>query len=1537
MMPALLRRALRVSPWDNEEILRAELFSSERLEQHAASLAVAQQVTRRRSARRSLNARLRDNESALLAAYRAIGAAVGEGRPITPAAEWLLDNYHLVEEQIREIRADLPPGFYRQLPKLAEGPLVGFPRVLGLAWAYVAHTDSGFDPESLRSFVRAYQRVQPLTIGELWAVAITLRIVLVENLRRAAARIVSSRVARQEADAAADRLLGVNGFTAEPDALERRGATGASLTPAFIVQLVLRLREQDPDTTPSRRWLDAHLTSRGTTAEELVHEEHQRQGASNVTVRNIITSMRLLTDVDWPEFFESVSLVDEVLRSRSGFAAMDFASRDLYRRAIEQLARGSHKTELDIAGLALTAGEAVRPQDTPEAGRRRDPGYHLIGAGRRVFETTIGYRSFRWSSLARFTARGPGEYITAVAVVSGMILVLPLLALQAWGVGNAYLALLALLGAVPSLDAATALVNRSVTKGQGATILPGLALREGIPPQLRTMVVVPTLLTTRAAIEEQIERLEIHYLASPDGDLHFALLSDWTDSAAEREAGDTALLDIAVEGIARLNRRHGVAASGDRFALFHRRRVWSEGQRQWMGWERKRGKLHELNQLLRGSPDTTFVEVGGHPPIVPAHVRYVVTLDADTRLPRDTVRRLVGKMAHPLNQPGFDAATGQVIEGYAVLQPRVAPSLPMGREGSLFQRVFSSEGGIDPYAAAASDVYQDLFGLGSYAGKGIYDIDAFEAALAGRVPEGTLLSHDLFEGIFARAGLVSDIEVVEEFPSRYEVAAARQHRWSRGDWQLLPWILGRGDAATGDRGSGALPLIGLWKMLDNLRRTLSAPTGVAALLAGWLLPTGAAVLWSAFISATIALPALLPVLAGILPTRGGVTLRSHMRALRRDVWLGAAQTALALTFLAHQASLMVDAIGRTLFRLLSGRNLLQWVTAAQARLDSRLTLPGSYRRMGGAVAIAIVGALIAGRVQPDSAWLAMPFLVLWAASPAVAVWISRSPVEGDLSASAADTRALRLVARRTWRYFETFVTADDQMLPPDNFQEDPRPVIAHRTSPTNMGLYLLSAVSARDFGWLGTSDFVSRVESTLATLSRLERYRGHFYNWYDTRDLRPLDPRYVSTVDSGNLAGHLIALANACREPIDPRPSGQPFAGIRDALNLACEARLNLPDDRRMHATSRDHIDAAIAALAAALADAEAGDAPIAPRVAALMPLAATLVDIVRTLAGEWRDDAAAELLFWAEAARQSTDSLSRDVTRTQESSEGLRSRLAAIEATAHALARDMQFGFLFDRERRLLSIGCNADGVLDPNCYDLLASEARLASFIAIAKDDVQARHWFRLGRSVTPVGKGAALLSWSGSMFEYLMPSLVMRAPAGSLLEQTNRLVVDRQIRYASELGIPWGISESAYNARDLELTYQYSNFGVPGLGLKRGLSENTVVAPYATALAAMVDPQRAVRNFERLRAIGARGRYGFHESLDYTRSRVPDDADVAIVRAYMAHHQGMSIVAIANVLLEGRMRARFHAEPSIQGDRVAVAGARTARCLGRAPEGR
>ena len=1525
----------------------------------------------------------------------------------TPAAEWFVDNFHIVDAVVRQVREDLPRGFYRQLPKLAEDPLRGYPRVLGLAWAFVAHTDSRFEPETLQRFVRRFQRVQPLTIGELWAVPIALRIVLVENLRRLAEGIVRGRIARHEADALANELLGLGGRTARPLAFQ--GLDASSMSSAFTVELVQRLREQDPQSTPALRWLNAQLSTLGRSPDELVQVEHQNQAAMNVTVRNVITSMRIMSTLDWADFFESVSLVDDMLRADTDFGAMDFTTRDQYRHAIEDLARGSARTELEVTRLAIAAAKRPAPAapgtGAPPADRSADPGYYLISEGRPALEKEIGYRvpAARWLRRAFRTSATP-RYVATVVVVTTLLLAPPLFITHASGMTLAALVLLAFLAAIPASDLSVALVNRAVMAVLGPRSLPRLELHDGVPPSLRTLVVVPTLLTSEADIDEQVSRLEIHFLANPDGDLHFALLSDWRDALTETRPEDARLLGAAIDGIARLNGRNGPApAGGARFLLLHRKRLWNAGEGTWMGWERKRGKLDELNRLLTGASDTTFTAIGGRTPAVPPGVRYVITLDADTLLPRGAAARLVGTMAHPLNRPVFDARSRRVVEGYAVLQPRVTPTIPPERGRTLFQRIFAGPAGIDPYAAATSDVYQDLLGEGSYTGKGIYDVAAFTAALEGRVPENSLLSHDLFEGIFARAGLVTDIELFEEFPTDYEVAAGRQYRWARGDWQLLPWLI-KGDVQDGTR-RGWLPLIGAWKIVDNLRRTLSPPAAWLTLVAAWTLPLGLALMWTTFVLTTLALPALLPALAEIAPKRPGISKRTHIRGVGRSFALAGAQIALGLTFLAHQAWLMADGIARTLGRVyLTRRRLLEWTTAAQAESDLSRDVTGVYRRMRGALILAVAGGLLVAVTRPEGVAIAAPFLLLWGLSPLAARWVSRPPPPSPTQLlSPADRTVLRSTARRTWRFFEAFVGPDDTFLPPDNFQEDPKPVLAHRTSPTNIGLYLLSVVAARDFGWLGILDTLDRLDATLATMRRLERYRGHFYNWYDTGGLRPLEPRYVSTVDSGNLAAHLLALGNACRRAVhSPLLERDRLDGLRDAVALAEESARLLGDARRTQTVTVRNLAETIGVLTTTLHELPAGWTEWAARLGLLARHADTLVDVSRALIAERGDPEDSEVGVWALAVRATIASHARDVQtimpwqtielwasplgagetaaapdppqaaealralrsssptpadlpdrclaviaeltalretlrredpasgdaiegldrtigvleRSSEAARTLVRRLLAVSRAAKDLVDEMQFDFLFDPSRKIFSIGYRVtDGGLDSSAYDLLASEARLASFVAIAKGDVPVSHWFHLGRPMTPVGLGSALVSWSGSMFEYLMPALVMQSPAGSLLEETYRLVVRRHMGYGAEHGVPWGISEAAYNVRDLDLTYQYSNFGVPGLGLERGLGEDLVVAPYATALAAMVDPVAATRNLSALVAVGARGAYGFYEALDYTASRIPEGASVAIVRAYMAHHQGMTLVALANVLHDGVMRARFHAEPIIQ----------------------
>ena len=1437
------------------------MFGPERLAHHAESLARATSIAKRPRQVLNLTVRLKQNAAVLLAAYRYNGATLLDGQTVPLAAQWLLDNYHLVEKQLVQIASDLPPGYYQLLPKVASGPLAGYPRVLELAWAYVAHTDSLISGQVLRRFVQAYQSVQPLTIAELWAVSITLRIVLVENMRRLAVQITEAHELRIAADALMD--------AATPDLPD----DDADLPEIFTAQIAKRLRGCDPAETPTLGWLESRLHRQGTTLDDVVARAHARQGASNVTMRNIVTSMRTLSELDWADFFEDVSLVDTCLSAGSDFATMDFATRNQYRTAIERLSRGSGHGEMEVAQAALD--QAQRGEDD----RTRDPGYALIGAGRDALETTLGFAPPLWRRILRRVGRlGLGGYAAAIGLTSAGVLGLAGWALTSIGATPLDLLPLVVLALLPATDTATALVNLCVTRSIAPKPLPALDLAKGVPPELRTLVAVPVLLTGPDDLAEHLERLEVHHLSSVGGAVHYALLSDGPDAATETTENDASLFALAAAGIARLNAAYP-SAEDNRFVLLHRRRLWNPSEGCWMGWERKRGKLMELNRLLRGATDTSFLPSAVS---VPQDVRFVITLDADTRLPRDAVQRLIGKLAHPLNRPQFDAEHGRVVDGYGILQPRVTAALPIGHEGSVFQQISSSPGGIEPYAAAVSDVYQDLFGEGSFTGKGIYDLDAFTAALMGRVPENAMLSHDLFEGIFARAALASDVEVVEDFPAQHDVAARRQHRWVRGDWQLIPWVFGA-------RRSG-VPALGRWKMADNMRRSLVPPMAMLALGAGWIMPFPVALLATGLVLVMLSLGRLLALPFDVLPGRAGITSRSHFAALATDTKAAFQQIGLDVAFLPDNSWRMIDAIGRTLWRLaVSHRHLLEWVTAAQTAEKSRPGVLRSYRTMWGGAALGLIICAVATALNPQVWPLTLLFALLWLSAPALAERISQP---GTATVQAAPTedqaRALRLIARRTWRYFETFVTQIDNDLPPDNFQETPRPAVAHRTSPTNIGLYLLSTVAARDFGWIGSETTLRRLEQTLHTMQRMQRHRGHFYNWYDTTDLRVLHPAYVSSVDSGNLAGHLIAVARACRDWQNADLSPQQVrAGLGDTLALAHEA-----------------LDGADGDAAARSALATIFDQMLTATPDALPLLAKTALDHATQLGG-----AESELGIW-------TAALHAQVTAPQGDAADMAQRLETVATLARDMALAMDFAFLLDPDKKLLSIGFSAEtNSLDANCYDLLASEARLASLFAIAKGDVETRHWFRLGRAATPLGAGSALISWSGSMFEYLMPSLVMRAPAGSLLEQTNRLVVARQKDHGNRLGIPWGISESSYNVRDLEMTYQYSNFGVPGLGLKRGLSENRVIAPYATGLAAMVDAAAAVANYGMLEGMGARGRYGFYEAMDFTASRLPEGKGVAIVRSFMAHHQGMTITSIANTLQDGLLRSRFHAEPLVQ----------------------
>ena len=1421
--------------------LRAEIFGPQRLAQHARSLGLAQHAAPVRWPRAAFFPRLRSNVGALRAAHRFIGRQAAAGHDISPAAEWLLDNFHLIEAQLAEIHAALPRRYYRALPMLQGEPLDGLPRIYGVAWAFVAHTDSAFDEDLLVHFLQAYQQTRELRLGEMWALPTTLRVVLIESLRRLAERLATHKAAREAANLVCDAIdqWPVETLQSLLLALERRGA-GA----VFLVQMAHRLQDgtshntshnagHDDGTEPPHAgmpgpdavlaWLHTALPMPSAAQAQLQAD----QTADNLSVSNAVNSLRAIGDADWADIVGRSSALMQRLLCAPAFDAEHVLTRTQTLRGVERLARRSGRSELAVAQALL----ALMQQGTPG-----QPAAHwLAGPGRPALTLALGLDD-RLAATARVLARQallPAYLATLLLGTAGLV---------AWcqrsaGVGD-WGWLGALLLVLPASEAVVAVLHRLIGESLPPGHLPRLALAGGIPAEHRVLVVVPALLTDADGVRALVHRLLLHHLANPERHAQFALLGDGADAATEHLPGDTALQSVALQALAALNAAHGNGdAQAPRFILLQRPRRYSSSEQRWIGWERKRGKLEALLQHLALGPTDAFLDFGAASTTA-ADTRYVVTLDADTQLPPGRLRELVGVAAHPCNTPRLDSAGRRVVAGHGILQPRVATPLAPRAQRTVFHWLFAGHSGIDPYSAASSEVYQDLFDQGSFSGKGLLHVQAMHRVLGGRLPDEQVLSHDLLEGALLRCAVVSDITLLEDAPFHADVAAARVHRWTRGDWQLIPLLLQPRRLAIG--------ALNRWKMLDNLRRSLVAPASLLLLLlafAGQVLAPAAAL---ALVFAAFAAGPLLGALAGLAPARDDVAPRRFYPVALAELLRAAAGGLWQLVQLPAQSLRALDAIGRALWRqAVSRRLLLQWTSSAAVQAAAGSGWRVLLRRHRHETLLALLAwalLLLAGTPWP---WAATALCAAWALAPLATAAASR-PQGAAAALPAADRLALDAVARDTWRFFERCVGPADHHLPPDNLQILPHEMLARRTSPTNIGLYLLAAVCARRFGWIGTQDLLARLEATLATLQRLPRHRGHVLNWIDTETLAPLLPMYVSAVDSGNLSGHLLAVAAACRE-------------------LA-----RAPYD--------DALPQALAALQLRLAG-------------------STGVDVRRWL----HEDI---------AATEASAALDQD--RPADAG----TRLLALAALCEAQAWAPDFAFLYHRKRHLLHLGYRvAEQQLDAGFYDLLASESRLTSLLAIAKGDVPVRHWAALGRPFYGVGGRAGLRSWSGSMFEYLMPSLVLAEPPGSVLQGACAAALAEQQAFGAAQRLPWGVSESAYAAADHTLAYQYAPQGVPRLALRRTPIDALVVAPYATALAAPLSPHGAWRNFEALAALGARGRYGFIEALDFSPARQLAGDRVTPVATYMSHHQGMTIVALANVLLDGVAQRWGMADPHIE----------------------
>ncbi len=1564
----------------DEQPLRAELFNVDQLERHAKAIAAAHQLAAGR-ARDKLLLRLDENQQVLIETYDLMTAAADQNRRIEPAAEWLLDNFYLVEEQIRAIRRLLPPTYSRELPRLASGPAAGFPRAYGIALELIAHVDGRVDAASLNGFIASYQSVGPLKLGELWALPLMLRLALIENLRRVAVRIGSARRDRDLAGDWAERMVAV--MEQKPTdlilVLADLARANPPLSGAFLAELTRHLQGHNPNFALANSWIEHRLADEGLTTEQLVRAEGQAQAADQVSIGNSVNSLRFLESNDWRRFVGHHSLVEQTLAGDPAgiYAEMDFATRDRYRHAVESIARRSQHTEYDVACKAVELAEnhfRERPAD-----RAAHVGYYLVDRGRPLLERLVAMRLAPAVMLDKLRRQFP---LTCYLSGIGLVTLAAMLLFLCWSRQHeaGWLALLLL--AVPSLVCAShlglGLANWLATQLLSPQSLPRMDFVNGIPPEHRTLVAVPTMLTSAAGIEHLLDGLEVRYLANRDPCLHFALVTDFVDAATETLPGDAELVRLACEGIERLNGKYA-NVRGDIFYLFHRARRWNAQEGVWMGCERKRGKLADLNATLRGREGRFAAVVG--PTAILQGVRYVITLDTDTQLPRDAARLMVGTLAHRLNRPVFDAQCGRVVDGYTILQPRIGVSLPSAQR-SRFVQLYAEDPGVDPYTRVVSDVYQDLFGEGSFIGKGIYDVDSFERRCSD-FPDNAILSHDLIEGAYGRSGLLSDVALYEDHPSRYAADIARRHRWMRGDWQiaawLLPWVRGR----AGPRVRNPISALSRWKILDNLRRSVVPLAMLFALFVSWFVSPAIAGATLLFLASVVLLPTLFGGASDLLHKPVDLALGMHLRVTMQSLGRPLAHNALTFVFLPYEAYISADAIIRTLIRLgWSKRRLLEWKTASDSERAADGNLLGTLRQMAFAPAQAAAVCFVLAYYDHEALLFAGPLLGAWLASPLVAWWLSRPIPLSAPRLSESQQQFLEKLSRKTWRYFEEFVTAEDHWLPPDNIQQNPSLVVASRTSPTNIGMALLADLAAYDFGYCSAAQFLARTQRTFATLLRMERYRGHFFNWYDTRSLTPLHPRYVSMVDSGNLAANLLVIGSGCAElsaarVLPPRM----FGGLRDTLRVLLDVARGTgrplvgADVLRKIERQIEDLDRAPSALAAAkallsrltaaaaeLTSAVGTDAELTwwanayerscnDHHADLFHLAAWLA-LPAPPEGFWecgsgepsarlsklretleRLDAAATLRDVAEVP-STTLPLVEAVLRDSpaEMKEWLAQLNAALVlASEHASTRiqsfeevaaqcreltEMDFGFLYSPTRELFAVGYNvSERRLDASFYDLLASEARLTSFIVIAQGDFGQEHWFALGRLLTSAGRVPALLSWSGSIFEYLMPLLVMPNYANTLLDRSYQAVVRRQMEYGRQRGVPWGISESGYNAIDQHRTYQYRAFGVPGLGLKRGLAEDLVIAPYASALALMVMPEAACRNLQRLAADGQQGAYGFYEAVDYTPTRLPPGAESVTVRQFMAHHEGMSLLSLAYVLLDQPMQRRFLADPMLR----------------------
>jgi len=1540
-------------------------FKLDELKETAKKIAKSQHYTDRDKPLKPIGEELEKAREILINAYREFAGAVKANQEITPAAEWIIDNYYIIQEQFVQIKSDFPENYQRSIPRLVKGPLKGYPRIYELIQNIVLYNDNVIDVSTLTEAVHAFQEETTLKIGEIWAIPILVRFSLIEQLAEKAEVVLKRRRIRPKITELVNELIEIE----DPEPGEIIGKITSWLgskpkekpEPFILTELVNQLQSSGILTGEEKRWFEYRFRKFGLQTEEALRIEAQTQSRHQVSIQNAVVSLRDVSITDWSDFVEECSLVEKMLRLDPAgiYPDMDFETRDHYRGVIERISRGTNLSETEIAEEILIRADKAGGNTQNDFSKlfydysvlKTHVGYYILGEGYDDFCRSLNYRFPVTEKIRKKLENYPGFYIYSVGFLTLIFLGI-LWVLTGAISGNIFVSLAVLLVSFfPAMDLSVSVANRFFAWFLPPRILPKMDYKDGIPNRARTLVVVPTMLSSPENVRKQVEALEIKALSNSDPSLQFVLLSDFTDSKSKSAESDSEILNEAVKLIAELNQKYD-SKYGDKFFLLHRKRLWNEKEEIWMGWERKRGKLEELNRLLcNPSSKTTFSVIEGDflSSVGNSPVRYVITLDADTKLPPAIAKELVGTISHPLNRAWYNPELKRVTKGYGIIQPRISIT-PESAQKTNFSKIFSGNVGMDPYSTAVSDIYQDLNGEAVFTGKGIYDVRAFHEVLGDMFPDNRILSHDLIESTYLRAGLASDIELYDDYPSAYSGYCKRNHRWARGDWQIASWISGKIDVKGGTR-DNPISLLSKWKIFDNLRRSLSPFFLILFLVSGWFWLPGRPYLWTLAALGILAFPIYVVLTTDLVNRPARVRWKLYFEKIRSNLKINTLQFLTTLIVLPHQAMILLDAAVRTLWRLsVSKKNLLEWVTASQVEHTSDNSFKTNTLLLLPNVIFGLIIIIASILISPSYLWITIPFSFLWIVSPYY-IYEANKPVKEEKGAfSESEKRKLRCYARRTWFYFERHMNEDHSWLPPDNYQERPFVPVANRTSPTNIGLGLTSVVTAYNMGYLTFGQMLNRLENTLNSLQVLEKYRGHFFNWYDTTLGEVLHPRYISTVDSGNLAAGLIVVKEALKDGWHtPGFNKLIWNGLEDTVTVVKEIfqehfenelisekvynEVNFYADRLINKIKKkcpQEISECMKKLESIQDDAKKLSA------IDLLPDRHSLGDEKMENLLFWMDSplimiesfkAEMEIFLSAEkmiyTGYQSVENIYQQLKENGKKSSGFRKiqmwerQKDSVIKICERIVQNMDFTFLYLSNRKLFSIGYHAEKAeLDAGTYDLLASEARIASYIAVSKGDVPVEHWFRLGRRLTSLDENEILLSWGGTMFEYLMPTLFMKSYPETLLHHTYNQVVTWQKVYASRRNLPWGQSESAYYFLNMDKHYQYRAFGAPGLGLKRGLAEDYVVAPYASFLALMIEPVKSVKNLERIEKLGGIGIFGFYDAIDFSPFRLRGTDSYNVVQTYMAHHHGMSLLAIENVLNGWKIQKYFHSDRHIMG---------------------